>query len=190
MPETQCSPHGVREPEGSGGALAWGLQMDAEPARPAGSHRVWAGRRVRGAGQASGVRPRAQSARWSPLETAGWVGPRVGPSPQTAGHQLQGKQAERSRMARQQGQGGRGQTAMCCHPSTAERSLAHGLQALHAILGQHGLGHPVPGPQPLASALCFLSEPRAVPGGPMCCVSACPERVLSCPTPPGPGAER
>ena len=102
MPETQCSPHGVRGSEGSGGALAWGLQMDVEPARSAGSRRVWAGRRVRGAGQASGVRPRAQSARWSPLETVGWVGP----SPQTTGHQLQGKQAERSRMARERGQGG------------------------------------------------------------------------------------
>lgn len=183
--ETQCQRHSAaptvcRARRGPEEPLAWGVQTDTEPARPAGSCRVWAGRRVRGARQASGVRPSAHSARWPPLETAGWVG---GRHPLTPNHRPPAprEQAERSRTPRQRGQGGGDR-----RPSTAEGSLGHGLQALHAVLGQRGLRHPAPGPQPLLL-------PSVSYQGPDCC--QCPgaprserQHVLSCPKPPGPGA--
>lgn len=156
--ETQCQRHSAaptvcgarRGPEEP---LAWGVQTDTEPARPAGSCRVWAGHRVRGARQALGVRPSAQSARWPPLETAGWVG---GRHPLTPNHRPPAprEQAERSRKPRQRGQGGGDR-----RPGTAEGSLAHGLQALHAVLGQRGLRHPPP--RPPAPGSCPLFPIRA-----------------------------
>lgn len=183
--ETQCQRHSAaptvcgarRGPEEP---LAWGVQTDTEPARPAGSCRVWAGRRVRGARQASGVRPSAQSARRPPLETAGWVGGRH-PSPQTTGHQLQGN---RQREAGSPDGGGRVVGTDAPARLRAALPMACRLCTLSWASGASDTHPPAPSPRLLPSVSYQSPDCCQCPGAP----SSERQHVLSCPKPPGPGA--
>lgn len=183
MPETQCSPPrcagpgGVRRSPWPGGADRHGTSKTSGFMQGVGRPQS-----VRGPASFGGQAKRSECQMASPGKPqGGWED--ATPSPQTTGHQLQGN---RQREAGSPDSGGRvvGQI-----PGTAEGSLAHGLQALHAVLGQRGLRHPLPpqAPSPRLLPLFPIRAPTAASAqGPQ----ALSVSSFSCPKPPGPGQQR